>query len=538
MRRLRRYKALSLEACMQAARRDFGPDALIHAVRSRREGWRLFGRRVVHELLAGPAEGLVTIEPAGVAPLQRSLRGAAAFRAYGRGAASPVGSGAVAAVGRTGSDTDPLDLDRRRTRLLAQAMALRLERDAQARRLAAANERAVRASAAGDSACGTVSAAGASAPGAMRPQNLRQHGHSGGEPSCGPGRALPATAAAQRFLLVAADGAAAHGSPAAPGVTALAQDLRALRALVERVLASRARGEDLRMAQEHLATPMPWHDALDAERVGGPLAGFYATLIGQAMERELARRIIEEALDSLGAHERDDPVAAKLAVRARVAALLPACPEAPQPPEAGRGAAGARPHVISLVGPTGTGKTTTIAKLAADFSLRRGRRVGLITTDTFRIGAVDQLRTYADIVGLPLHVAESAEGLRRARESLADRDVILVDTAGRGHADRERLEELAALVRAANPDETHLVLSSTAGGPTLLAEAEAFACVGVDRVVVAKLDEAVGFGVLVGALSRIGRPLSWLTTGQQVPEDLEPARAERLAELVLGGEVA
>ncbi len=533
MGRLRRYKAHTLEACMEAARRDFGPEALIHAVRTRREGFLLFGRRTIHELLAGPSSDVASIASAGTNEREASLRGAAAVRAY-----AGVDGAAVS------------DADRRRTRLLAQAMAIRLERDAEAQRLARANERATAR------ACGAANDPAALDPG--RDAQAREIvADDAGAASA------PLESSARRFVLVPAErregesfGRAAVdprardlvSAPVAEDAVSIRQvagDLRSLRELVQRILESRERGDDRRLAEEYLASPAPWCEAIDEARFGAPLVGFYASLIGSRMTRDLARQLIEGALDSLGAHERHDPEAAKRALRSRIAALLPPCLDADGatigavdgPAGAGGAAGGARrrPHVVSLVGPTGTGKTTTIAKLAAEYALRRGRRVGLVTTDTFRIGAVQQLRTYADIVGLPLLVADDCDGLRRACGTLADRDVILVDTAGRSHADRDRVAELGGLIRAADPDETHLVLSSTAGEETLVAEAASFAEVGVDRVVLAKLDEAVGFGVLVEALSRIGHPLSWITTGQQVPDDLEPARPERLAELVLGG---
>lgn len=498
---------------MQAARRDFGADAVIHAVRSRREG-PFFRRRLIHELLAGPASSLQSIAAAGA-----ELRSAAAVDAA-PGAHAPSLRGSMARRAYGAAPSEPMhDLDRRRTQLLAQAMAIRLERDEQARSLAAANERATR----------------------LTDRNSAAN------------RADPAAASdsthaptAQRFTLVPAGGAgdAAGVNPAARVVVAdapltmegIASDMRALRALVERIATARSSGDDRRIAEQYLSTPSPWSDALDQDEVGAPLVGFYATLIGHSMAEDLARRIIEEARSALLPDERMDPELARLAVRSRVAALLPPCESETLDPCGSNGVRrGDRPHVISLVGPTGTGKTTTIAKLAASYALRRGLRVGLITTDTFRIAAVDQLRTYADIVGLPLEVADGEQGLRGACAKFADRDVILIDTAGRGHADCDRVDELARLVRVASPHETHLVLSSTARGETLVAQAESFSRVGVNRVVVAKLDETVGFGVLLGALGRIGRPVSWLTTGQHVPDDIEPARSERLADLVLGG---
>lgn len=475
-----------------------------------------------------------------------SLREAMARRAYGSPASNAPLDGAASIP----------DIDRRRTQLLAQAMAIRLERDQTALRLASANERQTNGMAAALTAThfadhSAVRGADRGAQdGADRGMDQGEHRPDRGlehDRDAAGGRknpdvlAMGEPATAQRFVLVPAGRAEAwaRGSSqpvqaietdAASAVSILSADIRSLRALVERIARSRADGTDHALAEAYLASPAPWSDAVDAATVGAPLAGFYATLIGHAMASDLAQRLISEAHALLSPQERLDSIAVRHALRNRVAALLPACEgELVLPTQIGR------PHVISLVGPTGTGKTTTIAKLAANLSLGQGRRVGLVTTDTFRIAAVDQLRTYADIVGIPLEVAEGAGGVRIACQRFADRDVILIDTAGRSHADRERVQELGGLLQAARPDETHLVLSSTGDAATLIAQAQAFAPVGVDRVVLSKLDEAVGFGVLLAALGRIGQPMRWITTGQQVPEDIESARSERLAELVLGG---
>ena len=125
--------------------------------------------------------------------------------------------------------------------------------------------------------------------------------------------------------------------------------------------------------------------------------------------------------------------------------------------------------------------------------------------------------------------------VRQAVTALADCDVILIDTAGRGPNDRGRLDELRSCVAAADPHEVHLVLSSTSSERVLLREAEAFAEVGADRVVLTKLDEAVSFGVLINVMQSIGKKLSFMTTGQEVPDHIEVGRPRRLAELVLGG---
>jgi len=196
-----------------------------------------------------------------------------------------------------------------------------------------------------------------------------------------------------------------------------------------------------------------------------------------------------------------------------------------------------RPLTIALIGPTGVGKTTTLAKLAASFKLRHNRKVGLVTCDTYRIAAVEQLRTYASIIGLPLEVALTPDEMSCAAGRLSDCDVVLIDTAGRGPNDSRRLSELRQVLAAADPHEIHLVLSSTASERVLLREAAAFADIGADRIVLTKLDEAVSFGVLVNVMQSVGKALSFITTGQEVPDHIEEGRPQRLAELVLGAEL-
>jgi len=262
------------------------------------------------------------------------------------------------------------------------------------------------------------------------------------------------------------------------------------------------------------------------------LFDMYLAMVGQDISRELAEEIINDVRHELNADQLLDTSDVRQAVLRRLAAFIPSASDLmPNPSSDGR------PRTIALIGPTGVGKTTTVAKLAATFKLRHGCKVGLITADTYRIAAVEQLRTYANIIGIPLQVAMSPAQMSLATQSLADCDVILIDTAGRSQNDLSRIEELKQFITAANPHEVHLVLSSTAGEKVLLKEAEVFAEVGIHRVVLTKLDEAVSFGVLVNVIRQVGKQLSFVTTGQEVPEHLECGRGERLAELVLGGAI-
>ena len=195
-----------------------------------------------------------------------------------------------------------------------------------------------------------------------------------------------------------------------------------------------------------------------------------------------------------------------------------------------------RATVVALVGATGVGKTTTIAKLAAQFRLKQGCRVGLITIDTYRIAATEQLRTYAEIIEAPLEVVLTPQEMKPALERLRDCEVVLIDTAGRSQFDREKLIELGEFLSAAEPDETHLVLSATSSRAVLMKAMEAFSSLNIDRVIFTKLDEAVGIGTLLAVCRKLNAKLSYVTTGQDVPSDIEESDGRKLAEMIVHGE--
>ena len=186
-------------------------------------------------------------------------------------------------------------------------------------------------------------------------------------------------------------------------------------------------------------------------------------------------------------------------------------------------------HVVALVGPTGVGKTTTIAKLAAGFRIQEKRRVGLITIDTFRIAAVQQLRAYAEIMDLPMEVVENPDQMQPALDRIGDVDLVLVDTAGRSPSSDARIDQLADLLRRAKPDETHLVMAATSSVATIRSVLDGFAPARPSAAILTKLDEATSTAGVLSAITasdrNIGMPLSYLTNGQQVPDDIETATA-------------
>ncbi len=272
-----------------------------------------------------------------------------------------------------------------------------------------------------------------------------------------------------------------------------------------------------------------------APRLPAELIDYYTGLIGQDVSAELARQVLERVSIKLN-QNRDKKGTGGLPGEEVIRGELRACVSEMLPPMATlKLTAGAKPTIVALVGPTGVGKTTTVAKLAAVMKLRERRRVGLITMDTYRIGAVEQLRTYAQILDVPLISVMTPMEMKTAVARMSDRDLILIDTAGRSQRDDEKIVDLKKMLDAAEPDQVHLVLSTTGREETMRQAVERFRPVGVEHLVFTKLDEAVGLGVMLNVLHNVKLKLSYLTSGQAVPDDIEPGSAARVAELILAG---
>jgi flagellar biosynthesis protein FlhF len=191
---------------------------------------------------------------------------------------------------------------------------------------------------------------------------------------------------------------------------------------------------------------------------------------------------------------------------------------------------------VMLLGPTGVGKTTTIAKLAAIQALWEHKNVLLLTSDTYRIAAVDQLRTYAKILGVPIEVIFEVENFNSILEDHADADLILLDTAGRGQRDRKSLETLEVIHHVFKPDAAHLVLAANMKYKDMLDVIERMSVVPISHVIFTKLDETVSYGAIFNALKSLDCPVSFFTTGQNVPNDIEVASSTRLTEFLLNDE--
>ncbi|BDG59371.1 flagellar biosynthesis protein FlhF [Caldinitratiruptor microaerophilus] len=317
-----------------------------------------------------------------------------------------------------------------------------------------------------------------------------------------------ALAQAQQAPATPAEANGASG-PKAPAARAPIREEDSLRAELARLSAIMGRVLD------HLDLP-------GAKGLDGAVRPVYLSLVGRGVEPEIAAGLARRVQGRLSREKGRPLVEVARAVLADHLGL----PATVQLDPGGH-------RVVALVGPTGVGKTTTLAKLAAHWALAKERRVAVMTADTYRIAAVEQLRTYCELIGVPLTVAQSPEDVAAGLEAHRSVDLILVDTAGRSHRNAAQMEDLERYLAALRPDETYLVLSLTASSADAEAVARAYESVGYDRLLFTKLDEATQPGPIINLRARTDKPLSYVTTGQSVPDDIEVASPDRLLPLFL-----
>jgi flagellar biosynthesis protein FlhF len=287
------------------------------------------------------------------------------------------------------------------------------------------------------------------------------------------------------------------------------------------------RGLDRRMGEIHrmVAALLSRHGG-EADTCG-ELSELQAALRAQDVAEEIVTGLIGRLQMELTGRE----LAEAALVREKLTSLIAERIPAQRPDQAAQ-----TRRVMALIGPTGVGKTTTIAKLAARFALAEGKKVGLVTVDTYRIAAVDQLRTYAEIIEVPLRTVLSPGELYQAVHTMADKDVILIDTAGRSPNDRMRLNQLRSFLAAAGANEMHLVVSAASNRASAAKAVENFLPLGANRLIITKLDEAETFGTVLNVAVAAGAAVSYVTAGQEVPDDIAPADSRRLAELIMGAD--
>lgn len=249
-------------------------------------------------------------------------------------------------------------------------------------------------------------------------------------------------------------------------------------------------------------------------------------LMSQELDFELANQWVEEIYEawlSSGKTLSDDDMQARL--QTIVTSFLDHRIDA---------GIGDQTKIVYIAGPTGVGKTTTIAKLAADQIFRLHKKVGFITADTYRISAIEQLRTYATILNVPLEVVQSPGDVQRAMQRLEHCDLILMDTAGRNYLNELFVAELHSLLAPSDVSETYLVLSLTSKVQDMKRITEHFSKYNLDKLIFTKLDETETTGAIFNLLNEYPLKVSFLTNGQNVPDDLLQADAKLMVDILLG----
>jgi flagellar biosynthesis protein FlhF len=250
----------------------------------------------------------------------------------------------------------------------------------------------------------------------------------------------------------------------------------------------------------------------------------YQDLVANEVNEWLACKLLDEAQQILPPGQRSQRAALAKAVAEVARGLI-------RTDEAEDGLPGKK--VVAFVGPTGVGKTTAAAKLAARLAFEKKKKVVLLTTDTYRIGAVEQLKTYAGLMGLPCRVVAEATELPHVIQEHRQRDYILVDTSGRNQRDLEGLQDLMQYLRASTEIERHLVLSATTKPLDMREVVDRFGVCSPDHLLFTKLDETSTFGPILNELLRTQKPLTYIADGQRVPDDFHAVRGDQIVNIVL-----
>jgi len=256
---------------------------------------------------------------------------------------------------------------------------------------------------------------------------------------------------------------------------------------------------------------------------------FYETLLSQGVADYIADELLNEVLNQVSEDEININLIVKIVYNSIIGILHPT--EEPFDKKGSKKEA----KVFAFIGPTGVGKTTTIAKLASILILKKNLKLGLVTADTYRIAAVEQLRTYGDILGIEVDAVYKHEELPKfVNKHKKVTDVILLDTAGRSHKNSENMKDIADLLSTIPKSDKLLVLSLTTKYETLMEVVKAYSDITDFNLIFTKADESEELGSILNICYLTGKKVSYITAGQNVPEDIELAKPEKIAKSLLG----
>jgi len=280
---------------------------------------------------------------------------------------------------------------------------------------------------------------------------------------------------------------------------------------------------DIREMKELLASILATGESSAAGGFAGPWAILYKRLVDSEISAEIAEDLIHKLKNTTDTPEKsiNKKFISVLAESFPVSGPLTLKMDGPL--------------VVAMVGPTGSGKTTTIAKLAAYYSMNKNNVVSIITADTYRIAAIEQIRTFAEIVGIGVQVVFSPEEVADALAACENDDIVFVDTAGRSQRNTEHMRELETFLEALKPDETHLTMSATTKDSDLKDIIKRYKDLKINRLLITKLDETTKLGNVFNVVSKAGIAASYFTAGQSVPDDIELAQPVRFVQRLLEG---
>lgn len=264
----------------------------------------------------------------------------------------------------------------------------------------------------------------------------------------------------------------------------------------------------------------------EQEPDSGELQGIHKLMLKQGVGTDLAAKWLEELKRTL---EFKKPLNGELLKKYLARALIKMGAAASQKENKPK-----KRKIIAFVGPTGVGKTTTIAKLAAIQAIKMQKTVALITLDNCRIAAIEHLKAYARVIGIPMEVASSIKELKTSVKKLRNRHLILIDTPGMSQKNENQINELRDMLEGISPIQTHLLMSATTNDSNLMDIWENFKVIPIARLIFTKLDETTTFGNIVNQLFRSKIPISYFTNGQEVPEDIQIATLENLVNMMMG----
>lgn len=279
---------------------------------------------------------------------------------------------------------------------------------------------------------------------------------------------------------------------------------------------------EIKSTVRHLTEQIKYHNL---PQLPQPLSKLLMSLLNSGFNNQLAQELISQISSEIRGNEINDTDYLTEVMHNKIARKILTKPAAHS--------IDGSPYIIALVGPTGVGKTTTIAKMATHPEIYGRDRVAFVSSDTYRIAAIEQLRTFANIARIPMEVTYGFDEINRALLRHYDKDIILIDTPGRSPYNHQHMMEMKEFIKRAKPDEIHLVLSVTTRFEDVSNIIQNYNTLRINRFLFTKVDETQNPAMIINVVNQFQKPISFITNGQEVPNDIKPVTPNYLTTLIL-----